>query len=157
MKLKVRYNEEVDILTVDTGIKAATSSSVDFGLIAGYSSEEGYDIVGIELMSAGRLIAPFCALNSTDSLGLQKVASKIKSLETNYDRESDILTINTSRDIEFSYDVGDGLIAYMGYENNAYKDAYDVVGIELRNASKLLFPWFRLNRAPLAPEGAASD
>lgn len=144
--LRVEYDSEVDILTFDTGLQTAISSSIDFGLIADYGSEEGYDVVGIELMSAGELIAPFCASDLAGSHKSREAASKIKSLKIAYDKEADILTINTTRDIEFSFDAGDGLIAYMGYENNAYRDAYDVVGIELHNASELLAPWFRLNR-----------
>ena len=156
MKLKVRYDKEVDILTIDAGLNIATSSSVDFGLIADYGSEEGYDVVGIELVSAGKLIAPFCALNPADMIKLQKIASGIKSLKTDYDKESDILTIKTTRGVEFSFVVGEDLIAYMGYEDAAYQERYDVVGIELRNASKLLSPWFSLNRPP-ALAGPDSD
>ena len=144
--LRVRYDSEVDILALGIGRKTATSSSIDFGLIADYGNEEGHDVVGIELMSAGKLIAPFCALELAGFRELQEVASNVKSLKTAYDEEADILTINTTRDIEFLFDVGGGLIAYMGYENNACRDAYDVVGLELHNASELLAPWFRLNR-----------
>lgn len=155
-KLKVRYNKEVDILTIFTDRNIATSSSVEFGLIADYGSEDGDDVVGIELLSAGKLIAPFCALNPADSIKLQEFAAKIKSLKTNYDKEADILTIKTNRNVEFSSAVGENLIAYMGYENVTYQENYDVVGIELRNASKLLSPWFRLNR-PEALVGADSN
>ena len=156
MKLKVRYDKEVDILTIVTGLNIATSSSVEFGLIADYGSEDGYDVVGIELLSAGKLIAPFCALNPADKIKLQEIAAKIKSLKTNYDKETDILTIKTNRNVEFSLTVGENLIAYMGYENVTYQENYDVVGIELRNASKLLSPWFSLNR-PAALIGADSN
>ena len=157
MKLKVRYDEEVDILTVDTGLKIATSSSVDFGLIADYGSEKGYDVVGIELMSARKLIAPFCTVNSKDFLALQEVASKIKTLKAEYDVEADILRISTTREVEFPYKVGDGLIAFMGFEDARYQDSYDVVGIELHNASECLAPYFKLNRAPLTVSGGDCD
>ena len=156
MKLKVGYDKEVDVLTIGAGLNIATSASVDFGLIADYGNEEGRDVVGIELLSAGKLIAPFCALNPADRIKLQEIAASIKSLKTNYDEETDILTIKTSRDVEFSFSVGENLIAYMGYENAAYQENYDVVGIELRNASKLLSPWFSLNR-PEALVGADSN
>ena len=156
MKLKVGYDKEVDILTIGSGLNIATSSSVDFGLIADYGSENGYDVVGIELLSAGKLIAPFCALNPADRIKLQEIAASIKSLKTNYDKETDILNIKTSRDVEFPFAVGENLIAYMGYENVAYPENYDVVGIELRNASKLLSPWFNLNR-PAVSVGLDSD
>ena len=157
MKLKVRYDQEVDILTISTGLKIATSSSVEFGLIADYGSEDGYDVVGIELMSAGKLIAPFCAINPVDSFRLQEIAAKIKSLKTNYDKDADILTINTNRGVEFSFAVGDVLIAYMGYDDSLYTDCYDVVGVELRNASECLSPWFKLNRAPMTAAGGGAD
>ena len=157
MKLKVRYDQEVDILTISNGRKIATSSSVEFGLIADYGSEDGYDVVGIELMSAGQLIAPFCAINPADSFRLQEIAAKIKSLKANYDRDADILTISADRGVEFSFDIGDDLIAYMGYDDSLYTDNYDVVGIELRNASERLSSWFMLNRAPLAAAADRAD
>lgn len=156
MKLKIRYDQEVDILTIVTGLNIATSSSVEFGLIADYGSEDGYDVVGIELLSAGKLIAPFCALNPADRIKLQEIAASIKSLKTDYNNGTDILTIKTSRNVEFSFAVGENLIAYMGYENAAYQENYDVVGIELRNASILLSPWFSLNR-PAVLVGPDSD
>lgn len=157
MKLKVRYDQEVDILTISNGRQIATSSSIEFGLIADYGSEDGYDVVGIELMSAGKLIAPFCAVNPADSFRSQEIAAKIKSLKTNYDKDADILTISADRGVEFSFEVGDDLIAYMGYDDSLYTDNYDVVGIELRNASERLSRWFMLNRAPLAVAGGGAD
>ena len=45
----VRYDKEADIMVIDTEpqISIAVSSSVDFGLVAVFGSENGYDVVGI--------------------------------------------------------------------------------------------------------------
>ncbi len=156
MNLNVRYDEEVDILTVDTGRPIAISSSIDFGLVADYGSEESCDVVGIEIMSAGKLIAPFCAVNYKDFLALKNTASMIKSLDAEYDKEADVLKISTTRNAEFQYEVSDELTACLGYEDSACQDTYDMVGFELRNASELLSPYFKLNRAPLITAGGNS-
>ena len=59
--LSVRYDKEADIMVIDTKpeISIAVSSSVDFGLVADFGSEAGCDVVGIELHSVGKLLAPF--------------------------------------------------------------------------------------------------
>ena len=157
MDLRVRYDEEVDILTVDTGLEIAVSSGVDFGLIADFGSEEGCDVVGIELMSARKLIAPFCAVNSAGLLSSQDAETSIKTLKTNYDVKSDILSVRSTRKAEFSLEVCDGLLVFMGYEDEAYKDRYDMVGFELHNASECLAPWFKLNRNPLSSADSQSN
>jgi uncharacterized protein YuzE len=157
-KLTVRYDNLVDSMTIDAApdIRIATSSSVDHCLIADYGSEDGYDVIGIELLAVGKLLAPFCASNKIDALKAQKVAATMAPLQADYDKEADTLTIQSGRDVEFKSDVGEGLIAYLGYEDYVYHDRYDVVGIELHNASQCLAPWFRLNRAPNANGGVAA-
>ena len=149
--LTVRYDKEVDIMVIDTKpkISIADSSSVDFGLVADFGSEAGYDVVGIELHSAGKLLAPFCASTSADAFRAQKAAAKF-SIKYEYDQETDILSIKTGYDPVSSSDCGGGLIAHFGYwDPSGAADSYDVVGIELHNASECLSPWFKLNRHPL--------
>ena len=61
MPLKVRYDPEVDILTIWTGRQIATSSTVEESesLIVDFGNEDGFDVVGIELLGAAKLLAPF--------------------------------------------------------------------------------------------------
>ena len=149
--LTVRYDKEVDIMVIDTApnIRIADSSSVDFGLVADFGSEDGYDVVGVELHSAGKLLAPFCALTGDDALRAQMAVAKF-SIKYGYDKETDVLSIKTGYDPVSSSDCGGGLIAHFGYWDPACAaDSYDVVEVELRNASECLAPYFKLNRAPL--------
>ena len=157
MDLRVGYDEEVDILRLYTGVNIAVSSSIDFGLVADYGSEDGYDVVGIELMSAKNLIAPLCAGSSKDLLGLREIESKGSSWTSEYDPEADVLRIGTAREVEFPYRVSDALIAHMGFEDRSNREAYDLVGFELHNASEYLAPYFKLNRSPLATAEEQSD
>ena len=149
--LSVRYDKEADIMVIDTKpeISIAVSSSIDFGLVADFGSEAGCDVVGIELHSAGKLLVPFCALTGDDALRAQKAAAKF-SIKYGYDQETDILSIKTGYNPVSASDCGGGLIAHFGYwDPSGAADSYDVVGVELHNASECLLPWFKLNRAPL--------
>lgn len=157
--LTVRYDQEVDIMAIniEPQIKIAVSSSVDFGLVADFGSEDGYDVVGVELHSAGKLLAPFCALTNADAIQAQKAVAKF-SIKYGYDQETDILSIKTGYDPVSSSDCGGGLIAHFGYWDPACAaDSYDVVGIELRRASECLAPYFKLNRASLPAVGGDAD
>ena len=61
MSLKVRYDPEVDILTIWTGRQIATSSTVEKteSLIVDFGNEDGFDVVGFELLGAKKVLAPF--------------------------------------------------------------------------------------------------
>ena len=61
MSLKVRYHPEVDILTIWTGRQGATSSTVEEteSLIVDFGNEDGFDVVGYELLGAKEVLAPF--------------------------------------------------------------------------------------------------
>ena len=87
--LMVRYDQEADIMTIDTApnIRIAVSSSVDFGLVADFGSEDGYDVVGVEIHSVGKLLAPFCALTNADAIRAQKAVAKF-SIKYGYDKDS---------------------------------------------------------------------
>ncbi len=63
MTLQVRYDPEVDILTVWNGQQIATSSTVEDSesLIVDFGAEDGSDVVGFELLGAAKLLAPFFA------------------------------------------------------------------------------------------------
>ena len=158
MSLTVRYDGEVDIMTIRLAPIAhiAVSSSIDFGLIADFGSEDGFDVVGVELPSAGKLLAPFCASNEKDAVKAESIASKF-SIKYCYDKVSDILTVQTGYPSVSKSEVGSGLVAHFGYYDPACEDTYDMVGFELHNASECLAPWFKLNRASLATGGGDGD
>ena len=69
--LKVRYDEEMDILyTLVPGRKIATSSEVTSPLIIDFGSEEdGFDVVGFELHAASEYLAPMLEAFLEDKLG----------------------------------------------------------------------------------------
>ncbi len=61
MSLIVKYDAEVDALTIRTGHVIQTSSSIedDEILIVDFGKEDGFDVVGFELLGAAKLLAPF--------------------------------------------------------------------------------------------------
>jgi uncharacterized protein YuzE len=61
MSLIVKYDAEVDALTIRTGHVIQTSSSIedDELLIVDFGKEDGFDVVGFELLGAANLLAPF--------------------------------------------------------------------------------------------------
>ncbi len=153
MKAIVRYDQEVDIMVIDTepDIRIAVSSSVVDGLVADYGSEDDFDVVGIEFWAAGKHLAPFCAPSEVKAVEAREAASEFY-MKADYDKEADILTVKGKYEIAESRDAGSGIVTYFGYWDSACQpcqECYDLVGFELHNASECLAPWFRLNRAPL--------
>lgn len=149
----VRYDEEVDIITVDTApdIRIGVSSSVVDGLIADYKSEATRELVGIEFWAAHKHLAPFCASTEKEAAEARRAAQAFV-VKTDYDREKDILTVSTSHEVSKKVDSGAGIIAYFGYWDSSCEPCEkcsDLVGFELHNASECLAPYFRLNRDPL--------
>ena len=61
MTLKIKYDEILDILTIWTGHEIATSSTVEGSesLIVDFGNEDGFDVVGFELLGASGLLAPY--------------------------------------------------------------------------------------------------
>ena len=60
MSLKVSYDPEVDALTISTGRRIATSSTDEEteSLIVDFGNEDGFDVVGYELLGAKEVLAP---------------------------------------------------------------------------------------------------
>ena len=159
MRPAIKYDARVDSLTIDArdGVRIAMSSCVEDCLVGDFSSENGTDVVGIELLAAAKLLAQFCAVNESDALDSWKAASDMAPLRADFDKSADILTISTGRTAERSLEVGTGFVAHLGYANKAYIKKYSVVGFELHNASECLAPYFKLNRAPLTVSGGDCD
>ena len=161
MKAKVRYDKEVDIMTIDTApdIRVAVSSSAEDGLVADYGSEEAFDLVGIEFWAAGKHLAQFCALTESDVREAQRGASRFH-VKAAYDLEADILTVKSRYEVAETVEAGGGIVAYFGYWDSSCEPCekcYDFVGFELHNASECLAPYFKLNRAPLSAAGGDCD
>ncbi len=159
MALTVKYDREVDIMTIDTApdIRIAVSSSAEDGLVVDYGSEGGYDVVGIEIHAVKENLAPYCALSEAENIRAQEKADSTAGVRFSYDKKSDVLLIIGKYDIVSTSDLGGGLKAHFGYWDPSYEKSYTVVGIELHNASDRLAPWFQLNRAPLAASGRDPD
>jgi uncharacterized protein YuzE len=157
--LTVRYDREVDIMTIDTApdIRIAVSSSAEDGLVVDYGSEGGYDVVGIEIHAAKESLAPFCALSETEAIRAQEKADSTPGVKFSYDKKADVLIIKSKYDIVSTSEVGGGLKAHFGNWDPTYEKSYTVVGIELHNASECLAPYFKLNRAPLSAAGGDCD
>ena len=157
----VRYDEEVDIMTIDTApdVRIGVSSSVEDGLIADYRSEVARELVGIEFWAARKHLAPFCALTEREASEARRAAHAF-AVKTDYDREKDILTVRTGHVVSKKVDSGAGIIAYFGYWDSSCEPCEkcsDLVGFELHNASEYLAPYFKLNRSPLATAEEQSD
>ena len=155
--MQVNYDKEVDALVLYTGSSIVTSSSVEDCLIADFGSEDGFDVVGIEFLAFGKLMAPLCQSADSDVLKARENVSIMAPLKADYDRDGDILIVKSGRPVEFPYEVESGLTVLMGYENSLHTDRYSVVGFELHNASECLAPYFKLNRLPLAASDEDSD
>jgi uncharacterized protein YuzE len=76
MTLQVRYDAEVDILTVWTGQQIATSSTVEDSesLIVDFGAEDGLDVVGFELLGAAKLLAPYFSAIGRERIDCGKTA-----------------------------------------------------------------------------------
>lgn len=159
MVLTVRYDREVDIMTIDTApdIRIKVSSSPEDGLVVDYGSEDRRDVVGIEIHAVRESLGPFCALSRDEAVQAQEKSNSTPGVRFSYDKEMDILVIKSNHKTVSRSDVGGGLIAHFGYWDPSYEKSYTVVGIELHNASECLAPYFKLNRAPLTVSDGGSD
>ena len=102
MRPAIKYGPRVDSLTIDAkdDVKIAVSSCVENCLVGDFRSENNADVVGMELLAAGKLLAQFCTVNESEVLDSWKAASDMVPLWADYDKSSDILTIGTRRAIE---------------------------------------------------------
>ena len=159
MKPTVRYDAKADSLTIDSGedVRIAVSSSVEDCLVGDFGGDSETDVVGIELLAAGKLLAQYCAATEVDANNSMQVASAMAPLKVEYDKGRDVLTVSTGRSVELLSVVGPGLIAHLGFEKKSSFKKYSVVGFVLHDASEFLSPWFELNRTPLAASGRDSD
>ena len=161
MKPRVKYDGKVDSLTIDAGksISIEVSSSVEDCLVGDFGSDEGRDVVGIELLGAAKLLRQFCSSGNWggEVFDSKKAATAMAPLKPEYSADADILTVSAGRAVEQSHEVGTGFVAHLGYAREGLSDKYSVVGFELHNASECLAPWFKLNRAPLSGADGQAD
>ena len=121
MTLRLIYDRDVDVLSLETGQKGATSSSV-LGLeevVVDLATEDGHDVTGLMIMGAQAYLP----------LGTR-----------GYDAGSDTLTLGVAiGDPDLITENGD-LVAYWQPDKVEPEGFMHPIGVAVRNASRHLSP-----------------
>jgi hypothetical protein len=147
MKLQISYYKFPDILLMQNGRQWSSGGNVAEDVVAFVDAER--NPVAIEVSGAGSLLrqvlygnepSPKAERNKSlhgrpDEIELDRTGLP---LMVNYDRQSDVLTIETGLPMPFRQAIADGLVALYDGEDDFGKF---INGVRLENAAKLLKPY----------------
>ena len=118
--MKADYDIDEGILSLDTGMRSATSASLldNPGIVVDLADADGHDIVGVTVMGADAYLP----------------------LKRGYDPDTDILHLGRKADSpDLITETGDFVGYWQVYEGEP--DGFrDPIGVAIRNASKHLAP-----------------
>ena len=142
MKLSVSYDQEVNILDLDTGERCSDGASLlppeVSGIVARIKTDGGYDVAGLIIMGAAASLSPHFARRET---GLP--VPLVKPPISTYDPATDTLTLGyTTDDPALITQDNDYLIAYWQPDPAYPEDCNDPIGIAILNAAQHLAPYF---------------
>ena len=146
MELTVRYDDEVDVLEINTDHPSVISASLadDMNVAVKLGTRDGHDIVGVLLIHATSFLSPNFAPNSTGA----SIDPRGKHPISNYDRKSDQLNLGcTDTPPDFTTSINGQLFAH--WEPDQLEPSgipWRIVGVSIREASQHLSPFFRLTR-----------
>lgn len=148
MNLQVSYDQESDILSLDTGERCFDGASLlapeVSGIAALIKTDGGYDVAGLIVMGAASCLSPHFARKGTG----QPVPLVKPSIST-YDPATDTLTLGfTTDDPALITQDNDYLIAYWQPDPEDAADFADPIGVSLLNAAKHLAPFFERVEPP---------
>lgn len=145
MELTVRYDDEVDVLEINTGRPPVISASLedDMNVAVKLGTRDCHDIVGVLLIHATSFLSPYFAPNSDMK---HTVERRLKHPISNYDRKSDKLDLGcTDTPPDFTTSTGGQLFAYWEPDElDPDGIPWKIVGVSLRDASQHLAPFFKL-------------
>lgn len=141
MNLQVSYDQESDILSLDTGERCSDGASLlapeVSGIAALIKTDGGYDVAGLIVMGASACLSPHFARKGTG-----QPVPRVKPPISTYDPETDTLTLGfTTADPALITRDNDYLIAYWQPDPDDADD-FDPIGVSLLNAAKHLAPYF---------------
>ena len=146
MKLQISYYPSDDILLMGNGKKWRSGSNVAEDVVA-YADDE-HRPAAIEISGAAKLLLPplsghikaapqsCCAPGDRPDEG--DIDRIILPLAVAYDKETDVLTLESSLPTPFDVTVADGLTAFYDGEDEYGKF---INAVRLENAAKLLKPY----------------
>ena len=144
MTLRVSYDQEFNILDLDTGERCSDGASLLAPALSGIAvlikTDGGHDVAGLIVMGASACLSPHFARKETG-----QPFPLVEPPISTYDPETDTLTLGfTTDDPALITQDNDYLIAYW-QQNPDYPDDFnDPIGVSLLNASKHLSPFFAL-------------
>ena len=152
MKLSVRYDQEFDILDLDTGERCCDGASLlppevsDIAVLI--KTKDGYDVAGLIVMGAAASLSPYFARKET-GLPVPLAEPPIAA----YDPATDTLTLGyTTADPALITQDNPYLIAYWQPDPEDATDFNDPIGVSILNAAQHLAPYF----VPVAPPAAVA-
>ena len=151
MNLRVSYDQEFNILDLDTGERCSDGASLLAPALSGIAvlikTDGGYDVAGLIVMGASACLSPHFARKET-----MQPFPLVEPPISAYDPATDTLTLGfTTDDPALITQDNDYLIAYW-QPNPEYPDDFnDPIGVSQLNATQHLAPYFV--RAELPPAG----
>ena len=142
MTLRVSYDQEFNILDLDTGERCSDGASLLAPALSGIAvrikTDGGHDVAGLIVMGASACLSPHFARKETG-----QPFPLVDPPISDYDRETDTLTLGFTADnpAMITQD-NDYLIAYWQPDPNDAEDFLDPIGVSLLNASQHLAPFF---------------
>ena len=141
MKLRVSYDQEVDILYLRTGQDAPDGTTLEdpalFGVAALMGTADGYDIVGLIIPAAAGALSRWFVPGQGEPPG-----PVVDSPLSRYDPDTDTLTLGfTATDPELITQDNPYLVGYWQRDPED-ADYFPLIGVSILNASKHLAPHF---------------
>ena len=139
MTLRVSYDQEFDVLYLDTGERCSDGASITdlFDVAAEIKTKGGYDLAGLIIMGATDYLSPW--FNPIQ--GARPANAEAGQLSS-YDRTTDTLTLGfTTDDPAMITRDNDYLVGYWRPDPED-ADYFPLIGVSLLNASKHLAPYF---------------
>ena len=145
MELTVRYDNEVDVLEINTGRPPVVSASLeeDMNVAVKIGTRGGHDIVGVLLIHATSFLSPYFAPSSDMT---HTIDGWRKHPAASYDRKSDRLDFGcTDTAPDFTTSTGGQLFAHWEPDkSNPDGIPWRIIGVSIREVSQHLAPYFKL-------------
>ena len=149
MKLRVSYDQEVDILYLRTGQDAPDGTTLDdpalFNVAELIGTADGSDIVGLIIPAAAGSLSRWFVPGQGKPPG-----PVVDSPLSRYDPDTDTLTLGfTATDPELITQDNPYLVGYWQRDPED-ADYFPLIGVSILNAAEHLSPWFEPVEPPAA-------
>ena len=142
MTLKVGYDQEFNVLSIRTGERVVSGASLmhTADIVVDIKTQGGYAIEGLTIIGASAYLSPYFIPEQP-----QEPNQAVKDNPyASYDQDTDTLTLGAAANDPTLKLEGEHFVGHWQPDELDDTD-FDIIGVSLRDASKHLAPFFRLN------------